>query len=148
MGHAGDESGYVRVLSASSVRSLRIPYVFLAGLSEKVFPPPDREDRLYSEAEYVRLIDAGLPFAARTDRTRDEMLLFYEAITRATKRLYLSYPALDESAQPLLPSPFLREVEQAFDDEGERGERRGERGDGEGRIPRTQRLDLSPIPSE
>ena len=85
IGHAGDESGCVRVLSASSIRSLRIPYLFLAGLSEKAFPPPDREDRLYSEAEYSRLIEAGLPFVARTERTREEMLLFYEAVTRARR---------------------------------------------------------------
>ena len=61
------------------------------------------------------------------------MLLFYEAVTRATKRLYLSYPALDEAAQPLLPSPFLREVEQVF---------------GPDRIPRTVQTDLSPIPPD
>jgi ATP-dependent helicase/nuclease subunit B len=128
-----DESGFVRVLSAASVRSLRIPYLFLAGLSEKAFPPPDRDDRLYGEADYVRLIEAGLPLVARAERTQDEMLLFYEVITRATKRLYLSYPALDESAQPLLPSPFLDEVEQAF---------------GPGRIPRTERTDLRPIPPD
>ncbi len=148
LGHAGDESGYVRVLSASSIRSLRIPYLFLAGLSERVFPSPLRDDRLYSDAEYVRLIDAGLPFAVRTERTCDEMLLFYEAITRADKRLYLSYPALDESAQPLLPSPFSQEVERAFGDEGESGEGRGERGDGARRILRSERLDLRPIPPD
>ena len=127
----GDESGCVRVLSATSVRSLRVDHLFLAGLSENAFPPPNREDRLYSEAEYGRLIEAGLPFVARTERAREEMLLFYETVTRAAKRLYLSYPALDESAQPLLPSPFLREVEQAF---------------GPGRIPRTEQTDLSPVP--
>ena len=124
---AGDESGCVRVLSAASVRSLHIPYLFLAGLSERAFPPPERQDRLYSESEYARLIDAGLPFVARTERTREEMLLFYEAITRAGKRLYLSYPALDESAQPLLPSPFLREVERRLRDAERRAEERGER---------------------
>jgi RecB family exonuclease len=133
VGSSGDESGYVRVLSAESVRSLRIPYLFLAGLSEKAFPAPDREDRLYSEADYVRLIDAGLPLVARSERTREEMLLFYEAATRATKRLYLSYPALDDAAQPLFPSPFLSEVEEAF---------------GKGAIPRTEQKDLSPIPRE
>ena len=63
---ADDESGRVRVLSAASVRSLQIPYLFLAGLSEKAFPPPDREDRLYSEAEYLQLIEKGLPLVART----------------------------------------------------------------------------------
>ena len=132
VGHAGDESGQVRVLQAESIRSLRIPYLFLAGLSEKAFPPPEREDRLYSEAEYLRLIDAGLPLVARTERTREEMLLFYEAITRAGKRLYLSYPAMDDAAQPLLPSPLLTEVEQAFG--------------GKSNIARTEQNDLSPIP--
>jgi ATP-dependent helicase/nuclease subunit B len=133
VGHSGDESGYVRVLAAESVRSLRIPYLFLAGLSEKAFPPPDREDRLYSEADYLRLIDAGLPLVARGERTREEMLLFYEAVTRATKRLYLSYPAMDEAAQPLLPSPFLSEIEEAF---------------GENVIPHARQTDLSPIPTD
>ena len=133
MGSSDDESGRVRVLSATSVRSLRVPHLFLAGLSEKVFPPPDREDRLYGEQECLRLIDAGLPLVARTERTRDEMLLFYEAVTRATERLYLSYPALDEAAQPLLPSPFLDEVEQAF---------------GPGQITRVEQTDLSPVPRD
>jgi ATP-dependent helicase/DNAse subunit B len=109
----GDESGRIRVLSASNIRSLHIPYLFLAGLCEKAFPPPDREDRLYSEAEYARLVEHDLPLVTRSERNREEMLLFYEAVTRATKRLYLSYPALDDSAQPLSPSPFLIEVEQA-----------------------------------
>ncbi|MEN6450112.1 MAG: PD-(D/E)XK nuclease family protein [Thermoguttaceae bacterium] len=131
LGHSGDESGLVRVLGADSIRSLHIPYLFVAGLSEKVFPPPDREDRLYSEAESARLIEAGLPLVGRRERTREEMLLFYEAVTRATKRLWLSYPALDEAAQPLLPSPFLSEVEQGF---------------GPDKIPRIEQKDLSPIP--
>ena len=43
-----DDGGRVRVLSAASVRSLRVPYLFLAGLGEKSFPSPQREDRLYS----------------------------------------------------------------------------------------------------
>jgi ATP-dependent helicase/nuclease subunit B len=109
-----DESGRVRVISAASVRSLEVPYLFLAGLSEKAFPPSDREDRLYSEAEYVQLIEQGLPLVARTERAREEMLLFYESVTRATRRLYLSYPALDDAAQPLSPSPYVLDVIQAL----------------------------------
>lgn len=127
-----DESGRVRVLSAVSVRALRIPYLFLAGLSEKALPPPPRVDRLYSESEYRRLIAEGLPLVAGTDRSREEMLLFYETMTRATRRLYLSYPALDQSAQPLLPSPYLSEVQQACG----------------GRIKETKLTDLSPVPPD
>ena len=130
---AGGQHGRVRVLSAESIRSLSVPHLFLAGLSERVFPPPEREDRLYSEADYARLIEADprLPLITRAERTREEMLLFYEAVTRATERLYLSYPALDEAAQPLLPSPFLTEVERVF---------------GSGRIPRAESPDISPVP--
>ena len=42
------------------------------------------------------------------------MLLFYEVITRAEQRLILSYPALDQAAQPLSPSPYLSELERLF----------------------------------
>ncbi len=59
-----EESGRVRVLSAASVRSLQIPHLFLAGLSEKAFPLPEPQERLYSEAEYLQLIEKGLPLVA------------------------------------------------------------------------------------
>ena len=74
---AGDDGGRVRILSAASVRGLRVPYVFLAGLGEKSFPSPEREDRLYSEAEYQRLIDAGCRWshAGRAEQRRDAAVL-------------------------------------------------------------------------
>jgi len=108
-----DEAGRVRVLSAASARGLQIPYLFCAGLSEKAFPPAERHDRLYSDPEIRQLSEQGLPLVHRHQRSQEEMLLFYELVNRATERLYLSYPALDEKAQPLLASPFLGEVEQA-----------------------------------
>ena len=111
---ARDETGRVRVLSAQSVRALHVPYLFVAGLAEQAFPPADRDDRLYGESEYRRLIAAGLRLIDRAERNQEEMLLFYEVVTRATRRLYLSYPALDEKAQPLSPSPYLSEIERAF----------------------------------
>ncbi len=102
--------GGVRVLSASSARTLAAPYVFIAGMTEKAFPPADADDRLYSDAEYQRLISAGLCLVARDQRSQEEMLLFYETVTRATRRLCLSYPAIDEKGQELSPSPYLEEV--------------------------------------
>ena len=113
LGVANEEPGRVRVLSAASARHLQIPYLFLAGLSEKSFPAAEREDGVYNQAEHQRLIEAGLPLPSRSDRQTDEMLLFYETITSATRRLYLSYPAVDESGEPLTPSPYLKEVQQA-----------------------------------
>jgi ATP-dependent helicase/DNAse subunit B len=126
-----DEAGRVRVLSAHSVRALSVPYVFVAGMAEKVFPPPARDDRIYSDVEYRRLNEAGLHFVDGRHRGCEEMLLFYEVVTRPTQRLTLSYPALDETAQPLLPSPYLTELERCG---------------GEGQIARTVDISLSPVP--
>ncbi len=127
-----EESGRVRILSAASVRALRIPYLFVAGLAERSFPPPDRQDRLYQEADYRKLIEQGLPLVARTERSREEMLLFYEVMTRASRHIWFSYPALDEAAQPLSPSPYLEEVAEAC---------------GPGQIARTEAPGLSPLPT-
>lgn len=109
-----DETGRVRVLSAATARTLSVPHLFLADLTEKAFPRPESSGRLYSDVEYQQLARLGLPLKSTIDRQRDEMLLFYEAVTRATKRLYLSYAALNEKAETLLPSPYLAELRQLF----------------------------------
>jgi ATP-dependent helicase/nuclease subunit B len=127
-----DEVGRVRVMSAASARTLSAPYVFVAGLTEKAFPAPDRDDRLYNDAETIHLIEAGLPLPTRAARSHEEMLLFYETLTRATHKLTLSYPGLDAKAQPLSPSPYLTELERAC---------------GEGRITRRSEIQLSPVPA-
>lgn len=125
-----DDAGRVRVLSAQSIRALEVPYLFVAGLSEKSFPPPARDDRIYSDAECRELNRAGLHFADHRQRGSEEMLLFYETITRATRRLVLSYPALDEKAQPLLASPYLLELARCAP----------------GQIEHKQEISLSPVP--
>src|SRR5262249_41188786 len=82
-----DESGCVRVLSAENARNLSVPYVFVAGLAEKAFPLAGRDDCLLSEADVRRLAEQGLPLVSVADRGAYEMLLFYEIVTRATRRL-------------------------------------------------------------
>ncbi|MBX7166636.1 MAG: exodeoxyribonuclease V subunit gamma [Pirellulales bacterium] len=126
-----DETGRVRVLSAASVRALAVPHLFVAGLTERSFPAPLRENHLCGQREHRRLIDAGLPLAPHAEYASEEMLLFYEVVTRATRRLYLSYPAWDESGQPLLPSPYVEEVRRVFGSE---------------RLVPTDAPDLSPLP--
>ena len=110
-----DETGRVRVLAAPSVRTLDVPYLFVAGLSEQSFPARQPEDAVLNEDQRKRLIRSGLGrLATRADQIRDEMLLFYEVVTRASRRLVLSYPAMNAKAEPLLPSPFIEEVARIF----------------------------------
>jgi ATP-dependent helicase/DNAse subunit B len=126
-----DDTGKVRVMSAQSIRALNVPYLFVAGLTEKSFPLPARDDRVYTEPESRAFDKLGLRFASPHERSSEEMLLFYEVVTRATRRLVLSYPALDEKAQPLLASPYLQELKRAC---------------GPGQIEQTADLSLRPVP--
>lgn len=102
-----DESGRVSVLDASQLRNLSIPYLFVGGLSEASFPRSHREDCLYSEKERGELQQCGLSLKLHANQQQEEMLLFYEVITRFAKQLVLSYPAISSTGQPLFPSPYL-----------------------------------------
>jgi ATP-dependent helicase/nuclease subunit B len=111
---ANDETGRIRVLSAPAARTLSAPYLFVASLSEHDFPRRAGDEVLYHEADRRRLAAEGLRLPQRSDRASEEMLLFYEVVTRATRRLYLSYPAMNDKAEPLLASPFLVDVERVL----------------------------------
>jgi ATP-dependent helicase/DNAse subunit B len=108
----------VRVLSAATARTIEAKHLYLAGMSEQAFPSAERPGRLYSESDYrffARAADQALAAAKlpEVQRSAEEMLLFYEVLTRASERLTISYPALDDKAQALPPSPYVTEVERA-----------------------------------
>ncbi|MCS7238969.1 MAG: PD-(D/E)XK nuclease family protein [Thermoguttaceae bacterium] len=127
-----DEIGRVRVLSASSGRAVKAPYVFILGLVQGTFPAAVGDTAGWDEGELEQLGKAGIEIAPVVSRLEDEMLLFYQLVTRASRRLVLCYPAADHKGEPILPSPFVHEVELAFG--------------GPGIVPRRHPTDLSPIP--
>jgi ATP-dependent helicase/DNAse subunit B len=106
--------GRVRVLSAELARHLSVPYVFVLGLGERGFPRLTVPQPLFDEAERQSYKQAGVDFAGAADRMPDEMLLFYQVVTRARRGLVLSYPAVDERGQALLPSSFLSAILDCF----------------------------------
>jgi ATP-dependent helicase/DNAse subunit B len=114
-----DEVGRVRVLSAATARTVSAKHLFLAGMSEQAFPSPERVGRFYSEDDYRAFAaPTGRKQAGKSPapvrRSQEEMLLFYEVLTRATGRLTISYPALDDKAQALPPSPYVTEIERTL----------------------------------
>lgn len=120
-----DEVGRVRVLSAQSARTESIRHLFLAGMSEQAFPAGVPTGRLANEHDYRFLTTSAHQGSAGARRTRgepsaenthsrDEMLLFYEMITRAQETLTISYPAMDDKAQELPPSPYVVELQRIF----------------------------------
>lgn len=107
--------GRVRLVSAELARGLAADHVFVLGLGEGSFPRPGAAGAILDEAERTRLRGAGADLAGLADRLPDEMLLFYALLTRARRRLVLSYSAVDERGQDLLPSSFLAAARDAFE---------------------------------
>ncbi|QDU81647.1 ATP-dependent helicase/deoxyribonuclease subunit B [Polystyrenella longa] len=108
------ESGVIRLLEASQVRNLEIDYLFLAGMTEGSFPQGRNEDCIYSEAERLQFHEWDIPLGHSATQTQEEMLLFYSIITRARKRLILSYPSVNTGGEPLFPAPYYQSVRELF----------------------------------
>jgi ATP-dependent helicase/DNAse subunit B len=107
-------AGRVRVLPAEQARHLDCDYLFLIGIGERSFPDLGGNEPLYDDAERQTFRQAGLELRCAADRRPDEMLLFYQLVTRPRRRLVLSYPAVDEKGQQLLPSSFLLTATDCF----------------------------------
>ncbi len=88
-----EESDAVRLMTIHAAKGLEFPYVCICGLEEGLFP-------------HERLDDA------RIDH-EEERRLFYVALTRASKKIFLSYAHLRTiygSQRVNLPSSFLNDI--------------------------------------
>ncbi|HKB01118.1 MAG TPA: PD-(D/E)XK nuclease family protein, partial [Gemmataceae bacterium] len=116
-------AGRVLVVPPEEARHLDCDYLFILGLGEKSFPrlgpPPSPLD----DSDRLLLRQAGLPFPDPAARLGDEQLLFLQLVARPRRGLILSYPAVDEKGQPLLPGSFLRAVRECFTPDAIRVER-------------------------
>ncbi len=105
--------GRVRLLSADLARALHAEHVFVLGLGEGSFPQATATP-FFDETDRQTFRAAGLPFPLVSEQLPAEMLLFHQVVTSATQTLTLSYPAVDERGQELLPSSFLQAVQACF----------------------------------
>ncbi|MDY7080694.1 MAG: PD-(D/E)XK nuclease family protein [Chloroflexota bacterium] len=98
----------ILVASATGVRGLTFDSVALLGLAEGDFPRAEREDVLLREADRAWLAEQGLAIEPRLQG--DEATFFYQAVTRARRRLLLCRPYLADDGQPWEPSPYWTAV--------------------------------------
>jgi ATP-dependent helicase/nuclease subunit B len=116
-----DDAGRIRVLSAATARTISARHLYLGGMTEQSFPTPERAGQLATTADYrffagvadQQYATAGPP---AVNRPQEEMLLFYEVLTRAEESITISYPALDDKAQVLPPSPYITELLRSLGD--------------------------------
>ncbi|MCI0568791.1 MAG: PD-(D/E)XK nuclease family protein [Acidobacteria bacterium] len=104
----------VNAINAYEARQWEVPYLFVAGVLERQFPPAPLEDLFFNDEARRALNARGLRFPDREWRQSEERFLFYMAVTRARRRLHLSHARSDSQEAPTLASFFLREVEKLF----------------------------------
>lgn len=88
-----EEKDAVRLMTVHAAKGLEFPYVFITGLEEGLFP-------------HERLDDSGIDH-------EEERRLFYVALTRAEKRVYLTYAHMRTifgSQRVNVPSSFLNDI--------------------------------------
>ncbi len=84
-------------------RHPNIRVAFVLGVGDGRFPPAPREGALLGDADRIALREKGTDLAPTTaERWMHERFLAYVALTRASERLYLSYPAAAGPADLLL----------------------------------------------
>ncbi len=91
--HKKEESDAVRLMTIHSAKGLEFPYVFITGLEEGLFP-------------HERLDDKGVDH-------EEERRLFYVALTRAEKKVYLTYAhvrMIFGQQRVNVPSSFLNDI--------------------------------------
>ena len=93
----------VKVMTVHAAKGLEFDYVFITGLEENLFP-----HKRMGESE-------------RSDKSEqdneEERRLFYVAVTRARKKLYLCYASIRTifgSKQMNIPSEFLSDIDEAL----------------------------------
>ncbi|TSC83382.1 MAG: DNA helicase II / ATP-dependent DNA helicase PcrA, partial [Parcubacteria group bacterium Gr01-1014_17] len=91
-----EEKNAVRLMTVHSAKGLEFDVVFIAGLEDGLFP----HARLYAETQ-------------TPEESEEERRLFYVALTRARKKIYLSYAGVRSvfgSRQVNLPSEFIFDI--------------------------------------
>ncbi len=81
------------VITVHQAKGLEFDYVFLAGMEDGSFPSQQ---------------------AMRSGQTEEEKRLFYVAITRAKKELFLSWSQYGDYHREQLPSPFLSAIPRKY----------------------------------
>ncbi|PTM59689.1 PD-(D/E)XK nuclease family protein [Desmospora activa] len=102
--------GGIRILEPNQVRGRRFAAVFLLGCAEGCWPRPIAPDWLVPDEERLRLRGEGVELATAEEQRNRQWVPFFQSMQAAEETLILSFPAADEAANPILPSPFLQEL--------------------------------------
>ena len=93
----------VRLMTAHKAKGLEFDYVFICQARDKHWGNK-RDSNLF------KLPIATLARLDSAERNEDERRLFYMALTRARKEVFITYPAVSDEGREYIPSQFINEI--------------------------------------
>lgn len=101
--------------SADRIRASAPRAVFIVGANMGVFPKDSGGGVLLNNIERCELQENGADIVSNLEyNSVSEMFIAYRAVTLATEKLFISYSAVDSSAQALAPSQLVSEIMRIF----------------------------------
>ncbi|MBU7005382.1 helicase-exonuclease AddAB subunit AddB [Phosphitispora fastidiosa] len=101
----------VVVGSLDRSRNPDVKNVFILGASDGVFPARLSDDGIFNDTERERLELAGISLAPGSrKKSFEEQFLVYTALTRASERLWVSYPLADDEGRAIGVSPVISRI--------------------------------------
>lgn len=101
----------VTIGDANRIRAAEPKVVFLIGAAQGEFPLTPGSDGVFSDSERRELIHLGLPLNDTMEGVAlQERFLAYSAMSAASEKLYITYPAADGAGKALTPSSIPEEA--------------------------------------
>ena len=96
-------------------RLSNVKVAFIIGLNEGVLPKKFTDDGILADEDREKIIQNGLKIAP-TSKTRllDEEFIAYLAFTTPSHQLYISYPLANEEGNALMPSLYIKRMQDLF----------------------------------
>ena len=105
----------VTVATVDLSRLSNIRAAFVVGVNDGVFPKRVEQDGLLSDTEREWFMQIGFELAPTSKmRLMDESYMAYRAVTTASDKLFVSFAVADEEGKALLPSTYIKLLEQLF----------------------------------
>ncbi|MFX3622452.1 MAG: helicase-exonuclease AddAB subunit AddB [Ectobacillus sp.] len=105
----------VLIANVDRSRLSNIKAVFLIGANEGVIPAAISDEGVLSEGERETLLAAGIELAPTSrQKLLEEQFVMYQALTRASHKLYITCPLADEEGKTLLPSSLFKKLKEMF----------------------------------
>lgn len=106
--------GKVRLMTAHRSKGLEFEYVYIAHAYSGHFGDKRTIDRMKLIPSIYLLSDKKPEVAELDDNNADERRLFYVALTRAKKNVFISYAKYSSDGREQLPSSFVDEIKPEF----------------------------------